>query len=495
MIFMIMAILATTIFIPTFMAEANDSDVLFADDFSTYTGETSAEKLVEMEEKGWNLANSQTLAGYLDTINDRYSVAGVVHMDTAGAKGAYGWNDYVVSAKVTIGSGDIGGTDTDGNVYVGIGGRAIARDRTGYELAIYKTVTKAGVVSTGVRLYRRANADASIDGKTLKDVKISLDQGKEYKLDLAFSGNRIYGYLDGERIISVTDDNYAVGWTKIYASYKNAPNVKSDFDDFNVAKKTVPNYIFHADFNAYDECTWGTLNNATKGFIGDSSLVISSDKNNTIGANTSALTQTDYTIETEITVGDGTTTADLYVGVIGRTGYEFCVKQVKGDGAPTVWRLRRLKDATDTNSNLSTNVNLGSGNLSDKNITLKRGESFVLKMVFEGSSVSIYCNGTKLTSKTDSNYTTGYAGLAVSGHGKGASVTYDNFVVYDHTYTTELIGDVNIDALVNVDDITKLIDILCGKCEKVTQADVNKDKAAEVDILDLIRIEKLVDSL
>lgn len=502
------------------------TDILFYDDFSSYTDE---EDLSKMAKNGWDMDDAEiNFTSHIDTFNQNYSTDRTTYVSTSGANGAYGWNDYVVEADVCIGAGEIGtstydeetGTTTysKGGIYAGIAGRATERVQSGYELTIYINMSAKGVVTEGVRLYRRNSTKLGVtasSGDDVKTVAMDIEQGKTYELALEFKGNQIYGYVDGERVISYTADTtqnyYSHGFAKIWTSYSGTTNANSIVDNFLVYKQDLTQEKMYENFDSYSSSTtqmkttekgmanWNStiLTNASARFCDGSAYTVSS----TIAPRvvTANAWSGKHFVQTEVKLAGDKPTADVYAAIAGniteasydKSGYEFAIYQTtENDYGARLYR-RQNTDASVNNANLDSGTlsELTSGTIT----TLTKDVSHILKMEFDGfGGIKCYLDGILLITATDSSYLSGYAGIRTAGQGQGITISYDNFAVYDYSYVSEVIGDVDESGLVATTDFTLLQDILLEKEDEQTSADVNKDAAC--NIVDLIRLDKLITS-
>jgi hypothetical protein len=110
--------------------------------------------------------------------------------------GASSWLDYAVEASITVEpdeplSGNSGATALIGHTSGG---------SNGYEIGLF-----FGSKTSHLRLYNRTNATQ------LATIGFAPERGREYRLKLVFSGNRILGFVDNTLYIDVSDGSNPVG--------------------------------------------------------------------------------------------------------------------------------------------------------------------------------------------------------------------------------------------------------------------------------------------
>lgn len=346
--------------------------------------------------------------------------------------------DYIVSCKIQFGNGELS-KDTN----ISITSRATAANTTGYEFQL--TVKKDGSALVGLR--DRKASKYFVQNKSLEN----FDHTTENELKIKTAGNLVTCYINENPIfscdISTTyKDGSAV--TNIYSAGTTAIRMATieigvdvSFDDFKVYH--AEDYKFCDDFNGYDaESTpaqkkqaleandWYIASNPNAEYINGNAYVIPADSTtSTIVLQTEnakgALGWNDYSVEADITIGEGTLASAVYACVTGRhtvaggnDGYEI-----------------RLYEGTDGTQELQIYARNKGSIIESCPFTFERGKVYNLKAVFQDDEIYAYVDSVLYLTATSDAYPIGYAGIRKIGSACGVEVTFDNFVVYDYDVT------------------------------------------------------------
>ena len=504
------------------------SDHKFSDDFNRYDATASTtEKQAELQEKGWYVPSyaSDLVDGTAFVIPSDNTTQKIV-LQTENAKGALGWNDYSVEAVITIGV--TGGSAPTEPVYAGVTGRhTVSGGNDGYEIRLYDSADG----TQELQIYSRN--DENVTNKTIDSCPFEIVYGEDYTLKAVFQDNKIYAYVDDVLYLEATNDTYPIGYAGICKIGRSGSTtgcgVPVTFDDFVVYDYDVLPATYSDNFDSYeptvDESTstgtyhykylqangWGAgdSSNATlrtyAGYADLDKLTVpyASTLYMYLKNKTDAAEWRNYSVEATFVWNKEATSGTVTAGIGGRCsgtkenadGYYLEITQ----GVTAANGTLRIRRATNgSNSSALTSAQIKS---------LSSGDVGTIRMEFNGDVITGYYNKgeeneVKITYDTTNDttkYSSGYAGLRKTST-SGASVVFDNFVVYDtdNPYVKEIVGDIYNDDIVNTSDTAALNDYLLGKeldaeTHDTEALDVNKSGA--VNIYDYVRMKRLVDSL
>ena len=519
----------------------------FSDNFNQYDSDaTKTQKYNALTTNGWYVKNSTQAslltdgAYILPSTND---IAPLV-LQTENAKGALGWNDYVVEADVTIGAE---GEELSKNIQVSVTGRhSEAGGTDGYEIEFYY---KADGKSSVLRIRKRVdNAPYLVEGCSCA---FDINPGQTYNLKAIFQGNTIYAYVDDVLYLKGQDDTYSVGFAGIGNRTKET-GVDIKFDNFAVYDYDVVPAIFEDDFSEYvpqlnadnlyemtqlTDKGWKSTSNkllrysaqhASDGVLklpatrpteteSESSKQLSywtmslSTKDAPTWKNCKIECDLSYALSSSVSspvrtyvyiAGRGTTNESgnitattsgygLYVGTNASTGnsakirYIGIVKNGKAVGTENIDLTygNRLPFNETLTAVLELNERMVKGYILGYEDTTTVEYTIPEEETITAGHVGIY---TYMNSNEDSRTWTEYT---------NHDVTIDNFKVYDfdNPYVKELVGDVKADGVINKTDIDAMINRLKKNTLGAAAIDVNKD--GEKNIYDYVRLMRLYESL
>jgi fibronectin type 3 domain-containing protein len=187
--------------------------VLFNDDFESYAVSTSPiGKGVWVNGTGngtWSIDSGTSNVLKLSTAGSTFVVAA----------GEQSWGDYSVSAEARI-----TGIPTSGTARSGV----IARyqDKNNYYVFfVRRSTTKDDVVLT-----KRVNNSEQSAFQTAV-LSETIDVNKVYHLTLEVEGNQLKGYVDGNLVVSATDESFSSGKVGLYSNSGSAYTGTILFDD------------------------------------------------------------------------------------------------------------------------------------------------------------------------------------------------------------------------------------------------------------------------
>lgn len=347
------------------------------------------------------------------------------------------YKDYTVICKLTLGEAGVAPTTP---ATAGISVRNTTAASGGYE---FQLCCPTGSTTGYVRLFERGtNRIITSDGNIVTNKNDLFELGQELEVKVAVEGNNIKCFLGDTLVIDYTDEKgaYPTGSAGIRFASKSYLAV---CDDFTVNHTEILPNKFYDDFSSYNQETnalkasalrkngWSVYNNATAGFFADGALNIPSDCTynhlgyQSVGAK-GALAWNDYSVEADVTFGEGTVSENVYAGVAGRhndavglnpNGYEVQIF-IKTDGTAGMRIYSRG----------------ASGELAACDAEIEQGKAYNVKAVFQGNRIDAYIDGVKMLTATDNDYQIGFAGIRYIGSttGTGITTTIDNFVVYDY---------------------------------------------------------------
>lgn len=432
----------------------NTTNVLFEDDFNSYTATTGAAFKTELLDKGFSIAVGNGTDYFTDATyahNNKLTVphGSELYVSTGNVEGSDTWSEYSVSVDVTY-DAELAERSTNSYAMVVLNVTGVARG--GYEFGINYTQTNGAKL-----LFRRANSSENFDVITYKNANTNIVFGEEYNLKLTYKAGIVYAYIDGDLFAShntVNDidgigddaDNILMLKEGPAGFRKRGTNFQISFDNFKVEKeeKTV---WFNEDFSyesveAMNAAGWdisaknytNSVNNGT--FAWD----ITSPYALTLANRNETAAWDDYSVEADFTIGEVTaidetqnsTNQIQYFGLLGRVngdkGYE-CSVSVSTSGKMSL-RIRR--DTIYLPSKDDDSVSIG---------TYEAGVTHNLKMEFIGNTINCYFNGKLVRTVTDDTYTKGTVGLKMftkpENSNNSANVSVDNLKVTGYIPVTE----------------------------------------------------------
>lgn len=475
---------------------------LFADDFSTYNVE---KEYVAMSQHGWGYVNSKKSA-YIDKEAENITLTADCNINpylinTSAVEGSRAWSDYSVEADITFASGTV-----SANIYSGVVGRTVTNGTDGYEISVFLLTDG----TSGLRILRRGDTNV-----TLKTVNIDVERDTVYNLKAVFCDDMIYAYLNENLIATAKDSTYSYGYAAIRNICSQAPGIEISYDNFVVYEYTGDKIIFGDsfdtyvptevaqgyDFSALQANGWKGATNAVTNAAFRSIVPFADNGTYTIPAglgnhahlylanNADAANWSDYTVTAKVTVGENLyedkTDSSVYISLRDsayNVGYYVRIQFKNG-----VARWITLYD-----SQTSGRTALGAQYIIGTN---ERSATVDLKIVADGSSISVYAAGLNddnaLISVEDTAHSTGYAGIHYvysSSTINAADVSIDDFMIYDHNYEATVIGDVDGNGVRESADLVAMRTALLTNNTDVSVQDFNEDGV--VDIRDLVSIKK-----
>ncbi len=179
------------------------------------------------------------------------------------------------------------------------------------------------------------------------------------------------------------------------------------------------------DYASTSEMTAAGWNNGAYSFLNNNAVDFdfSAAQKLSLEGNSALKALTDYSVEADfkITRNSGTTSTG-YFGLMGRMtdgkGYEFVVMAGSTTNGKLSARIRKLASSNTPLVSTSNVVNFTSGN------------TYKLKMVFEGATIKGYINGNLVCTATDSDFASGAPGLNWAAKANSSvDVTMDNLAV------------------------------------------------------------------
>ena len=415
------------------------TNVIFSEDFNSYSSTDAATNKTAMEAKGWNATS--TTAAY--NTGSAYSIPHNVNANLVLSKleGANEWTDYAVEAKLKFETEPT----TAGKTVTGVAGRVqdASGVKKGYDLVVYKTNLS----------HKGAFIRLRCDGTKLAEASVEeLPAGTQFTLKLVFEGTVLTGYFNGEEVIKYDTANDATKYASGYAGLRRQDKTgyTTVFDDFQVYTETeevLPsgttiNQLFTENFNSYnggdvagnkaamEAKGWNATNTTAEYSTGMTYSVPHNINANLVLSNLEGANEwTDYVVEAQLKFETEPTTAGKTVtGIAGRVqdpsgvkkGYDLVVYKTNLSHKGAYIRLRcdgtMLAEATIE--------------------TLPAGTTFTLKMEFNGTVITGYFNDEEVikhdTVNDATKYASGYAGIRRQDK-TGYTTVFDNFQVYTVT--------------------------------------------------------------
>ena len=347
--------------------------------------------------------------------------------------------DYAVSCKLQFSGIPTNASGTN----ISLVTRAESAANKGYEFQI--TVKKDGTVAAGLRdrtnnMYFEQNVP--VDGFVCTN---------ENELRIEIENTTVRCYVNRMQVISYDvsttyKDGTVVADENIYRS--GAPGIRMAslaagtdvaFDDFQVY--CINENKFFDDFDGYsgdpvDKLNalkandWYVADDVNAGLLTGRTYTIPADNERSfIVLQTEnakgALGWNDYSVEADVTIGEGTLLSDVYVGVTGR-------HVVRGGNDGYEVRLYMEKDGKKQLQIYGRNAG---SILTACDIDILQGVPYNLKVVFQQNNIYAYVDNTLYLTASNAQYPIGYAGIRKIGASCGVDVTFDNFAVYDYDVT------------------------------------------------------------